>query len=176
DVVGVALDEGGREGWLLAHDPAISEGLAHSDWATLVRGTLPKVLALQQERLADLLLITDASGAPLMQMPPAGHTVAPAVVRPSEPTTQLAVLGQRPYVPGVGPTGVGMVIVGRSFDALAGAIAGLPSRSALVAIANDRALGAPPPDAPKAGWNDVLRTGQIAIGGETWLARPLGES
>src|SRR5262249_26896614 len=54
--------------------------------------------------------------------------------------------------------------------------ASLPSRSALVAIANDRALGAAPPDAPKAGWNDVLRTGQIAIGGEPWVARPLRAS
>ena len=176
DLVAVALDDVRREAWLLAHDPAISEGLAHSDWATLVRGALPKVLALQQERLADLLLITDASGVPLMQMPPAGHTITPAVARPAEPTTRLAVVGERPYVLGIVPTRVGMVIVGRSFDVLGSAIASLPSRSALVAIANDRALGAAPPDAPKAGWNDVLRTGQIAIGGETWLARPLGES
>ena len=176
ELVGQALEDVRREAWLLAHDPAVSEGMARSDWVTLVRGALPKVLALQQDRAADLLLITDPSGTPLMQMPPAPRDITPAVVRPAEAAMPLAVVGERPYVLGIAPTGAGTVVVGRSFDALGGAIASLPSRSALVAVANDRALGVPPPDAPKAGWNDVLRTGQIAIVGETWLARPLGES
>jgi GAF domain-containing protein len=174
ELVALALDDVRREAWLLAHDPAVSEGMARSDWTTLVRGALPKVLALQQERIADLLLITDASGVPLMQMP-AKQSLAPAVGRPADAATQLALVGERPYVLGIAPTRAGTVVVGRSFDALEGAIASLPSRPALVAIANDRALGAAPPDAPRAGWNDVPRTGQIAIGGETWLARPLGE-
>src|SRR5215510_3381420 len=176
ELVALALEDVRREAWLLAHDPAVSDGMARSDWVTLVRGALPKVLALQQDRAADLLLITDASGAPLMQMPPAKPAVAPTVARPAGDATQLAVVGERPYVLGIAPTRAGTVIVGRSFDALEGAIASLPSRPALVAVADDRALGSLPPDAPKAGWNDVLRTGQIAIGGETWLARPLGDA
>src|SRR5439155_22756404 len=64
---------------------------------------------------------------------------------------------------------------GRSLDGLGGAVATRPSRPAVVAIADDRALGVTPLDAPTAGWNDAVRTGQIAIGGETWLARPFGE-
>jgi len=175
ELVAQALEDVRREAWLLAHDPAVSDGMARNDWATLVRGTLPKALALQQERVADLLLITDPSGVPLMQMPPATQTIAPAVVRPADAALPLAVVDERPYVPGIAPTRAATVVVGRSFDALEGAIASLPSRPALVAIANDRALGVPPPDAPASGWNDVLRTGQVAIGGETWLARPLGE-
>ena len=175
ELVAQALEDVRREAWLLAHDPAVSDGMARNDWATLVRGTLPKALALQQERVADLLLITDPSGVPLMQMPPATQTIAPAVVRPADAALPLAVVDERPYVLGIAPTRAGTVVVGRSFDALEGAIASLPSRPALVAIANDRALGVPPPDAPASGWNDVLRTGQVAIGGETWLARPLGE-
>src|SRR5215475_14859986 len=174
--VALALEDVRREAWLLAHDPAVSDGMARSDWATLVRGALPKVLALQQDRTADLLLITDASGVPLMEMPSARPAVATALARPAGDATQLAVVGERPYVLGIAPTRAGTVVVGRSFDALEGAIASLPSRPALVAVADDRALGSPPPDAPKAGWNDVLRTGQIAIGGETWLARPLGDA
>jgi GAF domain-containing protein/CheY-like chemotaxis protein len=175
ELVALTLEDVRREAWLLAHDPAVSEGMARSDWITLVRGALPKVLALQQDRVADLLLITDPTGTPLMQMPPSAPGIAPAVARPAEAAVPLAVVGERPYVLGVAPTRAGTVVVGRSFDALEGAIASLPSRPALVAVANDRALGVPPPDAPKAGWNDVLRTGQIAIGGQTWLARPLGD-
>ncbi|HEY3187519.1 MAG TPA: hypothetical protein VGJ70_08585, partial [Solirubrobacteraceae bacterium] len=175
ELIALALEDVRREAWLLAHDPAISDGMARSDWATLVRGALPKVLALQQDRVADLLLITDASGVPLMQMPPAKPAVATAVARPAGDVTPLAVVGEQPYVIGIAPTRAGTVVVGRSFDALEGAIASLPSRPALVAVADDHALGSPPPDAPRAGWNDVLRTGQIAIGGETWLARPLGD-
>ena len=175
ELIALALEDVRREAWLLAHDPAISDGMARSDWATLVRGALPKVLALQRDRVADLLLITDASGVPLMQMPPAKPAVATAVARPAGDVTPLAVVGEQPYVIGVAPTRAGTVVVGRSFDALEGAIASLPSRPALVAVADDHALGSPPPDAPRVGWNDVLRTGQIAIGGETWLARPLGD-
>jgi GAF domain-containing protein/CheY-like chemotaxis protein len=175
ELVALALEDVRREAWLLAHDPAISEGMAQSDWATLVSGALPKILALQQERLADLLLIMDASGVPLIQMPPAKQSLVPAVARPAEAVTQVALVGERPYVLGVAPTPAGMVVVGKSFDALEPAVASLPSRTALVAVADDRVLGTTLPGAPKAGWKDALRTGQIAIGGETWLARPLGE-
>jgi len=175
EIVTSALDDVRHEAWLLGHDPAVVEGTSRSDWATLVRGALPRILALQQERLADLLLIVDASGLPLMQVPPVQPTIAPAVVRPAEAVTQLAVVGERPYVLGVAPTPGGMVVVGRRFDALEAVVSTLPSRAALVVVSNDRALGAKPPGAPASGWDDALRTGQIAIGGETWLARQLGE-
>src|SRR5262245_63104239 len=91
ELVALALEDVRREAWLLAHDPAVSDGMAQSDWATLVRGALPKILALQQEHIADLLLIVDAKGFPLLQMPPANPGVAAAVIRAVEPATPLAV-------------------------------------------------------------------------------------
>jgi GAF domain-containing protein len=175
ELVTLALDDVRHEAWLLAHDPAVVEGTSRSDWATLVRGALPQILALQQDRLADLLLIVDASGLPLIQVPPVQPTIAPAVVRPAEPVTQFALVGERPYMLGIAPTPGGMVVVGRRFDALEAAVATLPDRPALVVVSNDRALGPTPPGAPASGWDDALRMGQIAIGGETWLARQLGE-
>ena len=175
ELVTMALDDVRHEAWLLAHDPAVVEGTSRGDWATLIRGVLPHIAALQQGRLADLLLVADANGLPLVQVPPAQPPIAPAVVRPAEPVTQLAVVDEHPYVLGVAPTPGGMVVVGRRFDALEAAVATLPSRPALVVVANDRALGAKPEGAPASGWDDVLRTGQVAIGGETWLARQLGE-
>ena len=175
EIVSLALDDVRHEAWLLAHDPAVVEGASKSDWATLVRGALPRILELQQERLADLFLIVDASGLPLVQVPPTQPAIAPAVVRPAGPITQVAMVGERPYVLGVAPSGAGMVVVGRRFDALEAAVASLPERPALVIVANGHAVGARPAGAPVGGWDDALRTGQIAFGGETWLARQLAE-
>src|SRR4030095_16082258 len=42
----------------------------------------------------------------------------------------------------------GMVVVGRRFESLAGTVAGLPARVALVMVSGDRALGSTLPGAP----------------------------
>jgi GAF domain-containing protein/CheY-like chemotaxis protein len=175
-IVAAALEEARREASLLAQDPAVVEGATRSDWATLVRGAWPRILALTQERRADLLLIVDASGAPLVQVPAARHVVAAAVARPPEAVARLAVIDERPYVLGVAPMPDGLVIVGRRFESLAGAVGRLPSRPALVVVAGDRALGSTLPGAPPHGWDTAVRAGQITINGELWFARQLGEA
>src|SRR5712692_6545013 len=175
-IVAAALEEVRREASLLAQDPAVVEGATRSDWATLVRGAWPRILALTQERRADLLLIVDASGAPLVQVPAARHVVAAAVARPPEAAARLAVIDERPYVLGIAPMPAGLVIVGRRFESLAGAVARLPSRPALVVVAGDRALGSTLPGAPPLGWDTAVRAGQITISGELWFARQLGEA
>ena len=175
-IVAAALEEVRREASLLAQDPAVVEGATRSDWATLVRGAWPRILALTQERRADLLLIVDASGAPLVQVPAARHVVAAAVARPPEAVARLAVIDERPYVLGIAPMPAGLVIVGRRFESLAGAVARLPSRPALVVVAGDRALGSTLPGAPPHGWDTAMRAGQITINGELWFARQLGEA
>jgi GAF domain-containing protein/CheY-like chemotaxis protein len=175
-IVAAALEEVRREASLLARDPAVVEGATRSDWATLVRGAWPRILALTQERRADLLLIVDASGAPLVQVPAARHVVAAAVARPPEAVARLAVIDERPYVLGVAPMPDGLVIVGRRFESLAGAVGRLPSRPALVVVAGDRALGSTLPGAPPHGWDTAVRAGQITINGELWFARQLGEA
>jgi len=175
-IVAAALEEVRREASLLAQDPAVVEGATRSDWATLVRGAWPRILALTQERRADLLLIVDASGAPLVQVPAARHVVAAAVARPPETVARLAVIDERPYVLGIAPMPAGLVIVGRRFESLAGAVARLPAGPALVVVAGDRALGSTLPGAPPLGWDTAVRAGQITISGELWFARQLGEA
>ena len=175
-IVAAALEEVRREASLLAQDPAVVEGATRSDWATLVRGAWPRILALTHERRADLLLIVDASGVPLVQVPAARHVVAAAVARPPEAVARLAVIDERPYVLGIAPMPAGLVIVGRRFESLAGAVARLPSRPALVVVAGDRALGSTLPGAPPLGWDTAVRAGQITISGELWFARQLGEA
>ena len=68
-LVNATQNELRREAGILAKDPAIVEGALKSDWATLARGASPRMLALTLERIADLLLVVDASGAPLVQVP-----------------------------------------------------------------------------------------------------------
>ena len=48
-----------RETLLLARDPAVVEGTAKGDWATLARGASPRVLAVTQDGLADFIAIRD---------------------------------------------------------------------------------------------------------------------
>src|SRR5437899_10779625 len=58
-----------REARFLANDPAVIEGVVKGDWATLARGASPRILSVTSDRIGDLLVITDASGGPLVQVP-----------------------------------------------------------------------------------------------------------
>ena len=58
-----------REARLLARDPALVDGVAKGDWATVAHGVSPRLAGLTLERVADLVVVLDASGAPLLQVP-----------------------------------------------------------------------------------------------------------
>jgi len=175
-IVAAALDDVRFEAALLAQDPVVVEGTMRSDWAALGQGVWPWIVTLTQDRLADLLLIVDGSGAPLVQVPPAQSADVPAVARPDAAVARLDVVDEQPYVLGIAPMTAGMVVVGRRFESLAGAIASLPARTALVMISGDRAVGSTLPDAPALGWAGAMRAGRVMIRGEPWFARPLGET
>ncbi|MEK7387543.1 MAG: hypothetical protein AABZ83_13980, partial [candidate division NC10 bacterium] len=133
-----------REAALLARDPAVIEGALKADRATL-------------ERLADLLLIVDAAGATLVQVPATPRVALPELPRPGEPVARLAVVAERVYVLGVAPLPAGMVVVGRRFESLDRALARLPSRPVLVVLAGGRVLAATQPGLPAAGWEAAAR-------------------
>jgi GAF domain-containing protein len=175
-VVAGVLDEVRFDASLLAQDPVVVEGTMKSDWASLGQGVWPWIVTLTQDRLADLLLIVDGSGVPLIQVPPAPDGEAPAVARPDAPVARLDVVDEQPYVLGMAPMTAGMVVVGRRFESLTGTIASLPARVALVMVSGDRALGSTLPDAPLLDWVAAMRSGLVTIRGEPWFARPLGET
>ena len=58
-----------REARLLARDPALVEGVAKGDWAIVARHVSPRLAGLTLERVADLVIVLDASGAALLQVP-----------------------------------------------------------------------------------------------------------
>jgi GAF domain-containing protein len=173
-VVAGVLDDVRFDASLLAQDPVVVEGTMKRDWATLGQGVWPWIVTLTQDRFTDLLLITDGSGAPLIRVPTAPGVQAPAVARPDATVARLDVLDEQPYVLGIAPMTAGMVVVGRRFESLAGAIAGLPARVALVMVSGDRPLGSTLSDAPLLDWANAVRSGLVTIGGEPWFARPLG--
>src|SRR5439155_379239 len=86
------LDDVRFEAALLAQDPVVVEGTMRSDWAALGQGVWPWIVTLTQDRLADLLLIVDGSGAPLVQVPPAQSAEVPAVARPDATVARLDVV------------------------------------------------------------------------------------
>ena len=175
-IVATAFEDVRREAWLLSQDPAVVEGTNRSDWATLARGAGPRMQALTRERFADLLLIVDATGTPLVQVPVTRPVLVPAMARPRETVARLAVVDERLYVLGIAPLPSGMVVVGRRFEALEASLARLPTRAALVVVSGDRALGSTLAGAPTQGWEAVVRAGEMSIKGESWTLRPVAEA
>ncbi|PYN19343.1 MAG: hypothetical protein DMD76_27050, partial [Candidatus Rokuibacteriota bacterium] len=110
-----------REAMLLAQDPAVVEGARKGDWATLARGAA-RLRALTLERLADLVVVLDAGGVALLQVPATPRVELPAPALPGNAAVTLAVLGGRAYLLGVaavgGEPGGGLVVVGRRADRL----------------------------------------------------------
>ena len=70
-----------REAMLLARDPAVVEGARKGDWATLARGAA-RLRALTLERLADLVVVLDAGGVALLQVPATPRVELPAPALP----------------------------------------------------------------------------------------------
>jgi hypothetical protein len=95
-VVAGVLDDVRVDASLLAQDPVVVEGTMKSDQATLGQGVWPWIVTLTQDRFTDLLLITDGSGVPLIQVPTAPGVEAPAVARPDATVARLDVLDQQP--------------------------------------------------------------------------------
>src|SRR5437899_1550362 len=102
-LVDAAQRELRRESALLAKDPTIVEGALKRDWATLARGASPRMLALTLERTADLLLVLDATGAPLVQVPATPRVEVLALSRPAEAVTRVAVVNSYAYLVGLAP-------------------------------------------------------------------------
>src|SRR5439155_268045 len=123
-LVNATQNELRREAGILAKDPAIVEGALKSDWATLARGASPRMLALTLERTADLLLVVDASGAPLVQVPPMPRVEGLGIPRPTEAVARVAVVNDRAYLLGLAPLPAGMVVVGRRVESLERLLAG----------------------------------------------------
>ena len=169
-LVDAAQRELRRESALLAKDPTIVEGVLKRDWATLARGASPRMLALTLERTADLLLVLDATGAPLVQVPATPRVEVLALSRPAEAVTRVAVVNSHAYLVGLAPLPAGMVVVGRRVESLARVLEGLPSRPAVVALAGDLAVGGTLPGVPLRGWRDAARSRRVTVNGETWLA------
>src|SRR3989441_7764820 len=134
------------------------------------------MLALARERTADLLLVLDATGAPLVQVPATPRVEILALSRPAEAVTRVAVVNSHAYLVGLAPLPAGMVVVGRRVESLARVLEGLPSRPAVVALAGDLAVGGTLPGVPLQGWRDAARGRRVTVNGETWLARPLDEA
>jgi GAF domain-containing protein/CheY-like chemotaxis protein len=172
-LVEAAHEEVRREAAVLARDPAIVEGALKGDWATLARGASPRMLSLTLDRRADLLLIVDAAGVPLVQVPAMPRVALPALERPGAAIGRLAVLNERVYLLGVAPLPAGMVVVGRRFESLDRGLTRLPSRPALIVLAGDRVLASTQPGLPASGWEAAVRAGQVSWQGAPWLARRL---
>jgi GAF domain-containing protein/ActR/RegA family two-component response regulator len=169
-----------REARILAQDAAVVEGAVKGEWAPLARGASARMIALTVERLADLLLVLDARGGTLVQVPALPRASVPDLAPVAAPRVVFHVIDGRAYllaaapIRGAGAAPAGAAIVGRRLARLERPLGSVAARPAVVALAGDRLLGATRAEAPADGWAAAARTGTVEIAGEPWALRPLG--
>jgi GAF domain-containing protein/CheY-like chemotaxis protein len=171
-----------REAGLLARDPALVDGVARGDWATLVRGVSPRLADLTLEGIADLVVILDGMGSPILQAPAQVQAALPNPTALASAPPSLTSVGDRPYLvasapvrsPGEASDGrpMGFVLVARRLENTVPARGG-PDRPALVFIDGGRAtavgLGAP----VQVDWSQAAASGHVTLpDGRAYLVRP----
>jgi GAF domain-containing protein/ActR/RegA family two-component response regulator len=157
-----------REATLLSQDPAVIEGTHKGDWATLVRGAA-RLRALTLERVADVVVVQDIGGAPLLQVPPTPPLSLPAFGPPAKVRATFASLGGRTYLLAVaaigGEPGAGVVVVGRRVERLDPQLGG---GTGLVVVNGDTLRFSTLPEAPTEGWAASTAAGERVVAGEPW--------
>jgi GAF domain-containing protein/CheY-like chemotaxis protein len=164
-----------REATLLAQDAAVVDGVARHDWATLARGAI-RIRSLTLGGHADLVVVADGAGVPLLQVPAALRLDRADTATPSEPVVTLRALEGRPYLVARAPVRssgapVGLVVVARRLDRLAAP----PDTPALALVSGDRLLGATLAGAPAAGWMAAVAGGRVTVDGQHFLVRLAGQ-
>ncbi len=180
-LVASGLEDLRREAWLLARDPTIVQGVVKSDWATLARAASPRMLSLTLDRVADLIVVVDERGAPLVRVPasaeapplrlPAGSADAVAAVRVVSGVPML--LGAAPVV--TEGRALGTVVVGRRLEAIGRRIGANSFPMELVFLAG----GEPAYTTLSAGasgvrWAEAALAGRVDVGGTSYLMRSVG--
>jgi GAF domain-containing protein/ActR/RegA family two-component response regulator len=175
----------GREARLLAREPALVDGVAKGDWATLARGVSPRLAGITLERVADFVSVLDAAGAALLQVPalPPVSVPNPAAISASPPG--LTVLNGHPYVvaavPVMGPASgdtaearpAGFVIIARRLENVLPHAAGISTRPGLLFLDNGRAIVASLQHQPATDWLRVTAAGKLSLErGRDFLVRP----
>ncbi|HEY4912154.1 MAG TPA: GAF domain-containing protein, partial [Methylomirabilota bacterium] len=176
-----------REARLLARDPALVEGVAKGDWATVAHGVSPRLAGLTLERVADLVAVLDASGAPLLQVPASPPTAIPDPAAISFSPAGLTVLNGQPYVvaavpvasPGRGESGesrpTGFVIIARRLESVAPLAPGASDRPGILFLDQGKpmvsTLQVPAPE-----WAKATASGRLRLeGGRDFLVRPASQ-
>ncbi|HWN92125.1 MAG TPA: hypothetical protein VNQ15_11960, partial [Verrucomicrobiae bacterium] len=175
-----------REAGLLARDAALVDGVAKGDWATLVRGVSPRLADLTLEGIADLVVILDDTGSPILQAPPQTQTALANPIALAKAPPALISVGDRPYIiasaqvrlPGERSDGrpIGFVLVARRLENIAPAL-GSPDRPAFVFIEGGRSvaigLGAP----AQIDWSRATASGRLMLpDGRAYLVRPASQA
>ena len=187
-LVGEAQDALRREAFILARDPLLVESAGKGDWAPLARWGSPRMLALTRDGVADLLIVRDARGAPVVQVPVLPRTSLPESPATGEPRVSLALVDGRPYFlataavanPWVADTSadrpLGTVVIGRSVESLRRVLDRASSRPGLAVLAGERALASTRAGTPDGGWSGAVRSGRAVFDGEVFALRPLAGS
>ncbi len=174
-----------REGRLLARDPALVEGVARTDWAVVARGVSPRLADLTLERVADLVILLDASGAALLQVPPTPPALIANPAALSSSPAGLTVLNGHPYVVAAVPVTshgepsqarpLGFVVLARRLESVVPPASGVPDRPGVVFLDHGRPIVSTL-QASATEWARAIASGSLRLeGGRDYLVRPASE-
>jgi GAF domain-containing protein/CheY-like chemotaxis protein len=160
-----------REAVLLAQESSLVDGVARRDWATLARGAV-RLRTLTLDGHADVVVVADAAGSPLLAVPAAVRLDALALSAPAAPVVAVSpLLGGAHLVARApvtaGDDAVGVVVVARRLDRL-------PASPAVAVVAGDRLVGGSLAGLPSTGWAEAAAAGHLDVAGRRWLLYPVG--
>ena len=177
-----------REARLLARDPALVDGVAKGDWATLARGVSPRLAGITLERVADLVSVVDAAGGAILQVPAVPAAAIPVPASISAAPAGLTLIGGHPYVvaavpvmgPAVGdgpePRPAGYVVLARRLEGVMAPAAGAAPRPGILFADNGRVLTASPQNPRTPDWAAAMTAGSFASAdGRAFLLRPVDQ-
>lgn len=175
------LEDVRREARLLAQDPAIVQGVVKNDWGTLARAASPRMLSLTLDRVADLVVVVDERGAPLVRVPASADVSA--VSRgfgSAEAVAAVRVVSGVPMLLGVAPVvndgrTLGAVVVGRKLEGIARRIGAnsIPMELAFVA-GGEPVFTTFSGGATGVRWAEATGVGRAEVNGASYLLRSVG--
>ncbi len=175
------LEDLGQEAGLLARDPAVVQGVVKGDWGTLARGASPRMLSLTLDRLADLIVIVDERGAPLVRVPASAD--GPPIGLPTGPADtggSVRLVAGVPMLLAVAPVmsagrPVGTVVLGRTLERIARRLGPHGSSVELLFLAGGEPVYTTlARGASGVQWAAATREGRVEVNGTSYQVRSVG--
>jgi GAF domain-containing protein/CheY-like chemotaxis protein len=170
------LEQLRREARAVAEDPAVGRGIQRRDWSAIPVGDASRLLSGPLEPMADFLIISDADGGPLVQVPP-GAVRSASLAR--DPASAFSIVDSVPFLVSRVPVMeanrlVGAVVVGRRVDRFLEEIQSAVAPLELAFVTGASALTSTLRDTTGVEWGAAASAGNVSVRGVQYVVRSIG--